>query len=174
MYNSSWQNCPDTGQSMGSYVLFCQGGAVDYSTYVPTPVSMSSAKAECNSGAVAGMAMSHIRMLQNKMNGEEAAILYNCPVIMYCDNASAVTVVNSDKDIQSLHHCKRRLLYMCRLRLEGVFQNTIFLVASLKVDNFFNNCILMLQIQPYESLYKHKIKMSTRKFTPCKEKIQIN
>ena len=82
MHNSPWQDCPDIGQSTGSYVLFSWGGAVDYSTHVPSPVAMSSVEAEGNSGAVAGMAMSHIRMLQNEMNGEEADILCNCPIIM--------------------------------------------------------------------------------------------
>ena len=28
-HDSSWQDCPDTGRSTGSYVLFSQGGAVD-------------------------------------------------------------------------------------------------------------------------------------------------
>ena len=112
IHDSLWQDCPDTKQSTGSYVHFSQGGAVDYSTYVPSPVAMLSAEAECNSGAVAGMAMPHICMLQNEMNGEEADNLCNCPVIMYCDNASAVTIVNSNKDILSLRPSKRQLLYM--------------------------------------------------------------
>ena len=117
MHDSSWQDYPVTGESTASYVLFYQGGTVDYSTYVPSPVAMSSAEAECNSGTVAGMAISHIRMLQNEINGEEADILYNCPVIMCCDDPSAVTIVNSDKDIRSLRHCKRRILYIHRLQL---------------------------------------------------------
>ena len=46
MHDSSWQDCPDTDQSTGSYVIFGQVGPVDYSTYVPSPVVMSSAEAE--------------------------------------------------------------------------------------------------------------------------------
>ena len=42
----------------------------------------------------------------------------------------------------------------------GVFQKTIFLVASLKVNHFFNNYILILQmVQSIESLHKREIKM---------------
>ena len=119
MHDSSWQDCPDTGRSTGSYIIFSQGGTVDFSTYVPSPVAMSSAEAECNAGAVAGMAMSHIRMLLNELEGYEADILRNDPLTMYCDSASAITIVNSDKDIKSLRHCKRRLLFMRQLRIEG-------------------------------------------------------
>ena len=43
-HDSSWQDCPDTGKSTGCYVQFMQVGPVDYSTYVPTPVAMSSAE----------------------------------------------------------------------------------------------------------------------------------
>ena len=52
----------------------------------------------------------------------------------------------------------------------GIFQNTIFLVASLKVNDFFNNYILILQIQSNESLYKREIMMCRSIFTSCKEK----
>ena len=119
MHDSSWQDCPDTEQSTGSYILFSQGGAVDYSTFVLSPVAMSSAEAKCNSGAVAGMAMSYICMLQNKLKGEEADIIKHDPITIYCDSASAITIVNSDKDIRSLRHWKRRLLFMRQLCREG-------------------------------------------------------
>ena len=52
----------------------------------------------------------------------------------------------------------------------GVFQNTTFLVASLKVNNFFNNCSLILQIQSNESLHKREIMMCRRILISCKEK----
>ena len=119
MHDSSWQDCTDTGRSTGLYIIFSQGGTVDYSTYVPCPVAMSSAEAECNAGAVAGMAMSHIRMLFNELEGHEADIIRNGPLTMFCDSASAIAIVNSDKDIKSLRHCKRRLLFMRQLRIEG-------------------------------------------------------
>ena len=63
MHNSLWQNCPDIGQSTGSFVLWSQGGTVDYTLSVPSPVAMSSAEVECNSGALAGVALPHIWML---------------------------------------------------------------------------------------------------------------
>ena len=118
IHDSSWQDCPDTGRSTGSYLLMKQGGVVDFNTFVPAPVAMSSAEAECNAGAVAGMAMCHIRMLNNDINGFEADIIPTPPILMLCDSQSAVIIANSDKDIKSLRHCKRRLLYMRQLRIE--------------------------------------------------------
>ena len=119
MHDSSWQDCPDTGKSTGSFLIFSQGGIVDFSTFVPSPVAMSSAEAECNAGAAAGMAMYHIRMLDNEINGLEADLIPTPPVLMLCDSERAVTITNSDKDIKSLRHCKRRLLYMRQQGIEG-------------------------------------------------------
>ena len=33
-----WQNCPDTGTSTGAYIVFYQGGTIDYCTHVTGPV----------------------------------------------------------------------------------------------------------------------------------------
>ena len=42
-YDSSWQDCPDTGRSKLAFMIFYQGGPIDHGTYVPVPVSQSSA-----------------------------------------------------------------------------------------------------------------------------------
>ena len=85
---------------------------MDFNTFVPTPLAMSSEEAKCNAGAVASMAMCHIRMLNNERNGLDADIIPTPPILMFCDSQSAVTIANSDKDIKCLRHCKPRLLYM--------------------------------------------------------------
>ena len=41
--DSSWQDCPDTGRSIGTYIIFYQGGTIDHGTHVPGQVSQSSA-----------------------------------------------------------------------------------------------------------------------------------
>ena len=61
--HSSWQDCPDTGRSTGSYIIFYQGGPIDHGTHVPVPVSQSSAESEYNAACTAGMALAHFRML---------------------------------------------------------------------------------------------------------------
>ena len=37
--DSSWKDCPDTGRSTGSYIIFYQGGPIDHGTHVPGPVA---------------------------------------------------------------------------------------------------------------------------------------
>ena len=34
-YDSSWQDCPYTGRSIGAYIIFYRGGPIYYGTYVP-------------------------------------------------------------------------------------------------------------------------------------------
>ena len=42
-YDSSWQDCPDTGRSTGAYIILYQGGQIENGTHVPGPVAQSSA-----------------------------------------------------------------------------------------------------------------------------------
>ena len=39
LYDCSWQDCPETGRSTGAYIVFYQGGKVDYGTQFPVSVS---------------------------------------------------------------------------------------------------------------------------------------
>ena len=41
-YDSIWQDCPDTGISIGSCIIFYQGGPIDHGTHVTGPVAQSS------------------------------------------------------------------------------------------------------------------------------------
>ena len=61
--DSSWQDCPETGRSTGSYIIFYQGGPIDHGTHVPGPVAQSSAESEYNAACTSGMALAHFRML---------------------------------------------------------------------------------------------------------------
>ena len=40
--DSIWKDCPDTGRSTGSYIIFYQGGTINHCTHVPEPVAQSS------------------------------------------------------------------------------------------------------------------------------------
>ena len=62
-YDSSWQDCPDTGRSTGAYIIFYQGGPIDHGTHVLGPVEQYSSESEYNAVCTAGMALSHFRML---------------------------------------------------------------------------------------------------------------
>ena len=62
-YDSSWKDCPDTGRSIGVYIIFYQGVPIDHGTHVPGPVSQSSADIDYNAACTAVMALAHFRML---------------------------------------------------------------------------------------------------------------
>ena len=70
-YNSSWQNCPDTGRSTGAYIIFYQGGPIEHGTHVTGPVAQSSAESEYNAACTAGMALEHFRMLKYELLNED-------------------------------------------------------------------------------------------------------
>ena len=44
--DSSWQDCPDTGISIGAYIIFNQGGTIDHGTHVPGPVAQPSSESD--------------------------------------------------------------------------------------------------------------------------------
>ena len=139
MHDSSWQDCPDTGRSTGAYIIFSQGGPVDFATFVPVPIAMSSAEAEINASANAGMALSHVRMLCNEMNNTEVDQLWDPPILQLCDSSSAVTIINSEKDVKSLRHCKRRLMYSRQVTKEKeqctVFISNEYMMADIGTKN---------------------------------------
>ena len=40
---SSWKYFPETGRSIGAYIIFDQGGPIEHDTHAPGPVAQSSA-----------------------------------------------------------------------------------------------------------------------------------
>ena len=67
LYGSIWQDCPYTGRSTGSYIVFYQGGPIDQCTHVPVTVSLSSAESDYNETRTAGMYIAHLRMINNEL-----------------------------------------------------------------------------------------------------------
>ena len=39
LYDSIWQDFPDTGRSTDAYIIFYQGGPIDHGTHVPVPIA---------------------------------------------------------------------------------------------------------------------------------------
>ena len=91
--DSSWQDCVDTGRSTESYILFYQGGPVDFSSMVPVQVAISSAEAEYNAGATTGMSISHLRMLINELNGHDVDNIWKPPIMLLSDSQSAIKII---------------------------------------------------------------------------------
>ena len=55
--DSSLQDCPDTGISIGSCIIFYKGGSIDHVTNVPVPVSKPSVESEYNAACNEGMSL---------------------------------------------------------------------------------------------------------------------
>ena len=53
--DSSRKYCPDTGRSIGAYIIFFRGGPIDHGTHVPGPVTQSIEESEYNSSCTEGM-----------------------------------------------------------------------------------------------------------------------
>ena len=119
--------------------------ALDYSTYVPSSVAMSSAESETNAGANAFIAMQHIRTLRNELNGLEVDLLIDPPILTLCDNSSSVTIANTDKDVKSIRHCTQRLLYIRQLRREKKllysYINNQCMVADIGTKNLYSSSL---------------------------------
>ena len=41
VYESSWKYCPNTGRSIGSYIIFYQGKIIDHGTYITGTIVQS-------------------------------------------------------------------------------------------------------------------------------------
>ena len=88
--DSSWKDCPDTGRSTGSYIIFYQGGTIDHGTHVPGPVAQSSAEIEYNAACTAGMALAYFRMLIHEfINKDPEKVPEEAPLIVL-DSKSAM------------------------------------------------------------------------------------
>ena len=62
-YDSSWKYFPDTGRSIGAYIIFYQGGPIDHGTHVTGQVAKSSTESQYSAACTAGMALANFRVL---------------------------------------------------------------------------------------------------------------
>ena len=46
LYDSSWQDCPDTDRITGEYIMFYQGGPIENSKHVPVPIDKYSTESD--------------------------------------------------------------------------------------------------------------------------------
>ena len=73
--DSIWQDFLDTGRSTVAYIIFYQGGTIDYGTHVPGPVAQSNAESEYNAECTAGMSLSCFRKLIHEFLNEDPDIV---------------------------------------------------------------------------------------------------
>jgi hypothetical protein len=82
------------------YMIFCNGTLIEANSPVPTPVAMSSSKAELLGACCGSMAAAHIRMLANNMLylgtpdwQEHVQTLPQTPTIIMIDDDATVQII---------------------------------------------------------------------------------
>ena len=73
--DSIWKDCPYTGRSIGTYIIFYQGGKMDHVTHVPGPVTQQSAESEYSTECTAGMDFAHFSMLIHELLKKDTNIV---------------------------------------------------------------------------------------------------
>ena len=110
--NSSWQDCPDTGRSTGSYIIFYKGGPIDHGTHVTGPVAKSSAESGYNAEFAPGMALAHFRMLIHELFNKDPDIIPEEAPLIVLDSKSAIFMAKNGKDTKHTRHLLRRIHFV--------------------------------------------------------------
>ena len=110
--DSSWQDCPDTGRSTESYIIFYQGGPIGHGTHVPGPVAKSSAEIEYNVTCTSGMALAHFRILIHEFLNEDPDMVPKEAPLIVLDSKSAMCVDKNGKDTKHIIHIARRMHFV--------------------------------------------------------------
>ena len=110
--DSSWQDFPDTGRIIGAYIIFYQGVTIDYVTYVPGPVSQSSAESEYNAACAAGMDLAHFIMsIHESLNKDPYIVPEESPLVIL-DKKSSVCMAKNSNDTNHTSHIVRRVHFV--------------------------------------------------------------
>ena len=129
--DSSWQDFPDTGRSIGAYIILYQGGQIDHGTYVTGPVSQSSSESEYNAACTAVMALAHFRMLIHELLNKDPDIVPEEDPLIVLDSKSAMCMAKNVKYTKHTRHLARRMHFVtngekCKMQkidwCEGVLQ----------------------------------------------------
>ena len=110
--DSSWQDCPETGRSTGSYITLHQGGPIDHVTHVPRPFAQSSAESEYNTAFTAGMVLAHFRMLIHELLNKDPDIVPEESPLIVLDSKSDMYMAKNDKDTKHTRHIARRMHFL--------------------------------------------------------------
>ena len=101
-------------------MTFYQGGIIDASSNVPDPVAMSSAEAEYNQGSVAGMAISHQRVLVQEVREVDPDTTMTVPLLI--DNQSTIAMGASFRNSKHTRHIMRCFHYVRSLVKDSILK----------------------------------------------------
>ena len=110
--DSSWQDCPDTGISTGTYIIFYQGGPIDHVPHVPVPVAQSSTESEYNAACIAGMALAHFRMLIHELLNKYTDIILEEAPFIVLDSKSSMYMDKNGKYTKHTRQISRRMHFV--------------------------------------------------------------
>ena len=110
--DSSWQDCPDTGRSIGAYIIYHQGGPIDHGTHVPGPVAQSSAESEYNATCTAGMDLEHFIMLVHELLNEDPDMVPKEAPLIVLDSKSAMCIAKNGRDTKHTRYIARRMHFV--------------------------------------------------------------
>ena len=110
--DSSWQDFPDTGRSIGAYIIFYQGGPIDHGTHVPGTIAQSSAESEYNTSYTAGMALAHFRMLIHELLNKDPEKVPEEDPLIVLDSKSDMCMAKNGKDTKHTRHIARRMYFV--------------------------------------------------------------
>ena len=102
-----WQYCPDTGRSIGAYIIFYHGGPIDHGTHVPGLFAQSSAESEYNAACTTGMDLAHFRMLIHELQNKDPDIFPEEAPLIVLDSKHAMCMANNVKDTKHTRHIAR-------------------------------------------------------------------
>jgi hypothetical protein len=141
--DTSFQDCPDTSRSTGSFLLFLQGGVIDAASSMPSLISHSTCEAEYCNGSVATVAAMHSRKVFNEMIGRPTDAPLTIPLGL--DSQSAIDTAESFKDTQRTRHIARRYHF---LRF-AIYNGTIRLFKISGLTNPANSLTKVLPVDKY-------------------------
>ena len=110
--DSSCRDCPDTGISIGAYLILYQVGPIDHGTHVTGLVDLSSAKSEYNESCTEGIALAHFRMLIHESLNKDPYIFPEESPLFVLDGKSAACMDKNGKDNKHTRHITRRIHFV--------------------------------------------------------------
>jgi hypothetical protein len=105
--DSSHNDCDDQ-RSTGCHVGFLSRGLVDFASFVPGPISMSSAESESNVLCVASMAAAYIRQAYCDLFLNNIHLPFTVPI--FIDNTAAEAISLNDRATKKTKHIERHEL----------------------------------------------------------------
>ena len=132
--DSSRQDCPETGRSTGTYIIFYQGGPIDHVPHVPGPVSQSSGESEYNAECTTGMALAHFRILIHAFLNKDPDIFPEEDPLIILDINADVCMDNSGKETKHTRHIAM-IVYLVRNGENWIMHKIDWCEGGLKLED---------------------------------------